>query len=101
MTLCKKPYPTIKDVLESMQPPRAFDYVSYRLYLDTPDTFTEKSDHIFAGCFATNKANEIIPLDGDTYSENEKVLAYEEWTDPNSNISNGLTLVVLCEPDEL
>lgn len=64
-----------------------YDYVSYRLKL--PD----KSD-IFAGCFAS-KAGKIISLDGDTiYDEKDEVLSYEEWSNPEEGIQNGLTVVV-------
>ena len=66
-----------------------YDYVSYRLTLqDGSDTF--------AGCFAS-KGGEIIPLDGDIYSKKEEVLSYEEWTQPEDNIQNGLTVVVKGE----
>ena len=97
MILCEKPYPTIKNILENIQPPRAFDYVSYHLYLGEPDTFTETSEHEFAGYFATNKANDIISLNHDTYDINEKVLAYEEWIDTKNHVYNGLTLIVACK----
>ena len=64
-----------------------YDYVSYRLKL--PD----KSD-IFAGCFAS-KVGKIISLDGDTiYDEKDEVLSYEEWSNPEEGIQNGLTVVV-------
>lgn len=66
-----------------------YDYVSYRLTLrDGSDTF--------AGCFAS-KDGEIIPLDGDIYSSNEEVLNYEEWSKPEDDINNGLTVVVKAE----
>ena len=55
--------------------------------------YTDKID-IFAGCFAT-KAGKIIQLDGDTfYDEEDEVLSYEEWTNPEEGIKNGLTVVI-------
>ena len=30
----------------------------------------------------------------DTYSENEIVLSYEEWSEPTAGIANGLTVVI-------
>ena len=66
-----------------------YDYVSQRLSLrDGSDTF--------AGCFAS-KDGEIIPLDGDIYDKDEEVLSYEEWTQPEDDINNGLTVVVKGE----
>ena len=66
-----------------------YDYVSYRLTLrDGSDTF--------AGCFAS-KGGEIIPLDGDIYDKDEEVLSYEEWSKPEDDINNGLTVVVKSE----
>lgn len=56
----------------------------------------QNANDTFAGCFAS-KDGEIIPLDGDTYSNNEEVLSYEEWSQPENDIQNGLTVVVKGE----
>ena len=78
---------TIGDLIER----KDYDYVSYRLTLrDGSDTF--------AGCFKS-KSGEIIPLDGDIYDKDEEVLSYEEWTQPEDDINNGLTVVVKAEWD--
>ena len=66
-----------------------YDYVSYRLTL--PD-----GDDTFAGCFSS-KGGEIISLDGDIYDKDEEVLSYEEWSSPEDNVRNGLTIVVKGE----
>jgi hypothetical protein len=66
-----------------------YDYVSYRLTL-------LDGSNIFAGCFAS-KDGKIISLDGDVYSKNEEVLSYEEWSQPEDNIQNGLTVIVKGE----
>lgn len=77
---------TISDLIKN----KDYDYVSYRLTL--PD-----GDDTFAGCFVS-KDSEIIPLDGDTiYDENDEVLRYEEWDNPEEGIQNGLTVVVKGE----
>lgn len=76
---------TIGDLIKN----KDYDYVSYRL------TLTD-GDDIFAGYFAS-KSGEIISLDGDIYSKNEEVLNYEEWTSPEDDIQNGLTIVVKTE----
>lgn len=67
-----------------------YDYISWRVtsppYWDEPD--------IFAGA-CKSKDGELIPLDGDSYSENEIVLKYEEWT--TDNLKNCLTVVIKTE----
>ena len=40
---------------------------------------------------------EIIPLDGDSYSNKETVIASEEWTMPDEGIEKGLTVIVEME----
>ena len=75
---------TIGDLIKN----KDYDYVSYRLTLDGDDTF--------AGCFAS-KGGEIIPLDGDIYDNDEEVISYEEWSSPEDDIQNGLTIVVKGE----
>lgn len=76
---------TIGDLIKK----KDYDYVSYRL------TLRDESD-TFAGCFAS-KDGEIIPLDGDIYDKDEKVLRYEEWSKLEDGIQNGLTVVVKTE----
>ena len=36
----------------------------------------------------------MISGDGDTYSEEEEALSYEEWSNPEKGIVNGLTVIV-------
>lgn len=73
---------TIGDLIKN----KDYDCVTYRLAL-------RDGDDTFAGCFAS-KGGEIIPLDGDIYDKDEEVLSYEEWSKPEDNIQNGLTVVV-------
>ncbi len=79
------PYPTIGELIKS----KDYDYVSYRLLI--PGYYDDES--IFAGCFSSQNGK-IIPLDHDTYSECEEVIASEEWNMPKEGIENGLTVVV-------
>ena len=76
---------TIGDLIKN----KDYDYVSYRL------TLPNGSD-TFAGCFAS-KDGKIISLDGDIYNKDEEVLRYEEWTSPEDDVQNGLTVVVKTE----
>ena len=66
-----------------------YDYVSYRLTLPN-------GGDTFAGCFVS-KGGKIIPLDGDIYDKDEEVLSYKEWSSPEDDINNGLTVVVKAE----
>lgn len=66
-----------------------YDYVSYRLRL-------ADGGNIFAGCFAS-KNGEIISLDGDVYDKDEEVIKYKEWSQPEDEMENGLTVVVKGE----
>ena len=75
---------TIKDLIRN----KDYDYVSYRLTVPSNSEY----DDIFAGCFRSENG-EIHSLDGDSYNELEEVLFYEEWTSPEDNVKNGLTIV--------
>lgn len=87
---------TLYNLIENIiTPKRDFDYVVRRTYTEE-FPFTENSDTIFSGVLAINHANglHIDSLDGDTYSLNTKVIAYEEWTDPDNGIYNGLDIII-------
>lgn len=90
-----KPYPTIGNIIDTAR--YDFDYVSYRIPMNRKNFETsENDDGEFAGCFRT-KNGIIYPLDGDSYSRNEPVLASEEWDSPEDGISNGLTVIIDAE----
>ena len=74
---------TIENIINK----KDYDYIEYRLLINQKD--------IFAGAFAS-KNGTIISLDGDVYSKNEEVLRYEEWSNPDKGIKNGLTVIVKC-----
>lgn len=65
-----------------------YDYISWRV------TLPEKAGggDTFFGC-TKSENGKLIPLDGDIYSEDTEVLSYEEWSDEEEGIKNGLTIV--------
>ena len=69
-----------------------YDYISWRITL--PEDCG--GGDTFLGC-CESKSGELISLDGDTYNENEEVLSYEEWSDAEQGIQNGLTIVTKTE----
>lgn len=79
---------TIKDLIKD----KDYDFISLRLAVT-------EADDIFFGT-AKSENGELIALDGDTYSEDTKVLEYEEWDNPEENIKNGLTVVITFEREE-
>jgi hypothetical protein len=75
---------TVKDLIKK----KDYDYIEWRLTL--PE---EMGGDVFAG-IAKSAGGLLVPLDGDTYDEDEKVLRYEEWTNEEKNIKSGLTVVI-------
>lgn len=87
-----KPYPTIGEIVAG----KDYDYVSYRGYDEKrnyPPATGNNTDGEFCGCFKVVDGK-IIPLDGDSYYNNEPVIASEEWTMLDEGIEKGLTVVV-------
>lgn len=87
-----KPYPTIGEIIAGND----YDYVSYRGYDEKrnyPPATGNNTDGEFCGCFKVTDGK-IIPLDGDSYYNNEPVIASEEWTMLDEGIEKGLTVVV-------
>ena len=79
----------VKDLIKN----KDYDYISWRIKVDEADRDKIGEDDIFFGvCYSRNSS--LIPLDGDIYSEDEVVLSYEEWSNPEKGIVNGLTVVV-------
>ena len=91
-----KPYPTIGEVIAG----KNYDYVSYRGYdekRNSPPALPDGTiEGEFCGCFQVVNGK-IIPLDGDSYDNNEFVIASEEWTKPDDGIGKGLTIIVAME----
>lgn len=68
-----------------------YDYVVYRRKLDESLSKEVGQEAIFAGIFAI-KDGEIVSLDGDTYSLDEEVVDYREWSD--DKYKSALTITV-------
>ena len=79
---------TIGDLIKN----KDYDYISWRVML--PEKCGD-GDTFFGAC--KSKDGKLIPLDGDSYSEEEKVLEHQEWKQPEDGIENGLTVVVEAE----
>lgn len=79
---------TVKDLIKK----KDYDYIEWRVILP------EKAGggNTFFGCTKSENGN-LIPLDGDIYSENTEVVRYEEWSDEIRNIKNGLTIFYEAE----
>ena len=78
----------VKDLIKN----KDYDHISYRLKIPKDkEKYYGKS--IFIGC-AASKDRKLISLDEDTYEEDDTVLEYEEWSKPEENIKNGLTVVI-------
>jgi len=80
---------TIKELITK----KDYDYVSCHL-LVTSDNGGQPEE-VFAGVFRSEKG-EIVSLDGDSYSKEKEVVRFEEWSNEEDGIKNGLTIV--CRP---
>ena len=76
----------VKDLIKK----KDYDYISWRL--EPPKDWFEED--ILAGA-CKSKDGKLISIDGDSYSENEVVIRYEEWSD--NDFKNGITVVVKAE----
>ena len=75
---------TVRDLIEK----KDYDYIEWRI------TLPEKcggGDTLFGE--AKSVSSKLIPLDGDTYYEDTEVLRYEEWSNLELGVNNGLTIV--------
>lgn len=77
---------TIGDLIKN----KDYDYIGYRI---TAPEWLGKPDIFFGAC--KSKDGVLIPLDYDSYSEDEVVLSWEEWS--TDEIKNGLTVVTEAE----
>lgn len=78
----------VKDLIYN----KDYDYIEW--YITLPEDFG-KSDIFFGISKSIN--GELISLDGDSYSEYETVASYNEWSDDELGIKNGLTIIVETE----
>ena len=79
---------TIGDLIKN----KDYDYIEYRC--TAPADLTE-TDIFFGICKSEN--GKLIALDYDSYDESEEVLRWEEWSNLEKGIKNGLTVVVEAE----
>lgn len=75
---------TVGDLIRN----KDYDYISWRMII--PGLFD--GDSLFFGC-TKSENGKLISLDGDTYSEGEEIISWEEWSNPEKGIVNGLTVV--------
>lgn len=72
----------IKDLIKN----KDYDYIEWRV------TLPDGSDTFFGA--TSSKNGKLISLDRDTYSDQTEILSYKEWSQPEDNIQNGLTVVI-------
>lgn len=73
----------IKELIKN----KDYDYISWRITL--PKSIGG-GDTFLGAC--KSKDGKLISLDGDSYSEDTKVLSHYEWS--SGRVKNGLTVVV-------
>lgn len=77
---------TVKELIQN----KDYDYISWRI---TAPKWWDEPDMFFGACKSIN--GELIPFDRDSYSEDEVVVRYEEWS--SDDFENGLTIVTEAE----
>ena len=72
----------VSDIIKN----KDYDYIEWRIIMskDNSETFVGSSK---------SKNGKLISLDGDIYYEDTIIERYEEWTNFNKNIYNGLTII--------
>ena len=73
-----------------------YDYISFRVTAPPDFIYAEDEDpsEFYGSCHSIN--GELIPDDGDTYSMDEELVRWYEWSDEKNEeygIKNGLTVV--------
>lgn len=70
-----------------------YDYISFRVTMPPDFPYLDEEEHseFWGSCHSIN--GELIPDDGDTYSTDEELVRWWEWSDENLGIKNGLTVV--------
>ena len=70
-----------------------YEYIEFRY--STPDDWPyldeEEHSEFWGSCHSIN--GELIPDDGDVYSQDEELVDWYEWSDEKYGIKNGLTVV--------
>lgn len=79
---------TIRELIKE----KDYEYISIRMKVPERWDWCYVKD-IFIGC-CKSVGGELIPLDGDSYDPGEDVIEYEEWSNDEYGIINGLTIVL-------
>lgn len=73
---------TVADIIKN----KDYDYIEWRVIFPYDD-----SDMFFGA--TQSKDGKLIPLDYDSYYEETEIISYEEWSELDKGIKNGLTIV--------
>ena len=73
---------TVSDLIKN----KDCDYIEWRV------TSPYDNSDMFFGA-TKSKHGKLIPLDYDNYHEETEIISYEEWSDLDKGIINGLTIV--------
>ena len=70
-----------------------YDYISFRVTGPPNFPYLEEEDpsEFYGSCHSIN--GKLIPDDGDIYDMDEELVRWEEWSDEELGIKNGLTVV--------
>ena len=83
---------TVKELISK----KDYDYISFRVTAPPDFIYAEDEDpsEFYGSCHSIN--GELIPDDpddSDAYSMDEELVRWEEWSDEELGIKNGLTVV--------
>ena len=73
---------TVSDLIKN----KDYDYIEWRA------TSPYDNSDMFFGA-TQSKDGKLIPLDYDSYYEETEIISYEEWSELDKGIKNGLTIV--------
>lgn len=77
---------TLKELINE----KDYDYISFRFLYPKDDKLYTKDGEYWGCCKSKN--GKLIPLDGDSYDNDIELARWEEWSDPQRGIVNGLTI---------
>lgn len=76
--------------------PYKFDWIGVELIhqIQSKEGKVEEFDTFAGGAFTLDNENNIIPLDGDSYSKNMDIWFWEEFTNPKEGLTHELSIWV-------
>lgn len=77
---------TVADLIKN----KNYDYIEWRVVCPY-----DNSNMLFG--IASSKDGKLISLNGDSYYKDTEIISYEEWSNLDKDIQNGLTVV--CKGD--